>query len=239
MEELRLTLLQHLEELRKRIIISFCAIVLGAIVSYQFIEQIIDLLRKPASQLAFIYLSPPELFVTYMKIAIAAGFVLAVPIILLQIWLFVKPGLLKKERKSLLTALFMAIVFFALGVVFAYFIIIPMTIQFFVKMSTEHIAPLFSFESYISFISSILLSFGLVFEMPLLILLLTHLGFVTPEVLKKSRKIMILVIFIVAAIMTPPDVVSQCLMAVPMVLLYELSLSVSTVIHRKKLKETA
>lgn len=234
MDELRLTLIQHLEELRKRVIIIALAMIAGAVISYQYIDEIIQIVTKPASQLDFIYLSPPELFVAYVKISLVVGVVLTLPVTLLQIWSFVKPGLTKKERVNLLFALFMAIIFFLLGIVFAYYVIIPLTIQFFVKVSTQQIEPLFSFENYIGFISSLLLSFGLTFEMPLIILLLTHLNLITPEVLKKSRKIIILVIFVVAAVLTPPDIISQCLMAAPMILLFELSLMLSSFIYRKK-----
>ncbi len=234
MDELRLTLIQHLEELRKRVIIIALAMIAGAVISYQYIDEIIQIVTKPASQLDFIYLSPPELFVAYVKISLVVGVVLTLPVTLLQIWSFVKPGLTKKERINLLFALFMAIIFFLLGIIFAYYVIIPLTIQFFVKVSTQQIEPLFSFENYIGFISSLLLSFGLTFEMPLIILLLTHLNLITPEVLKKSRKIIILVIFVVAAVLTPPDIISQCLMAAPMILLFELSLMLSSFIHRKK-----
>ncbi|GAB6086596.1 twin-arginine translocase subunit TatC [Alkaliphilus crotonatoxidans] len=234
MDELRLTLIQHLEELRKRVIIIAIVMIAGAVISYQFIDTIIEIVTKPASQLDFIYLSPPELFVAYIKISLVVGVVLTLPITLFQIWLFVKPGLTKKERANLLFALFMAIIFFLLGILFAYYVIIPLTIQFFVKVSTQQIAPLFSFENYIGFISSLLLAFGLTFEMPLIILLLTHLNLITPAALKKYRKMIILVIFVVSAVLTPPDIISQCLMAAPMILLFELSLILSSIIYRKK-----
>ncbi|WP_034328096.1 twin-arginine translocase subunit TatC [Alkaliphilus transvaalensis] len=233
---MRLTLIQHLEELRKRVMIIAITMIVGALISYQYIDVLIKVITKPASQLDFIYLSPPELFLAYIKISLVVGIVVTLPITLFQIWLFIKPGLTKKERRNLLITLFMAIIFFLLGIVFAYFVIIPITIQFFVRMSTQQIEPLFSFANYITFISSLLLSFGLTFEMPLLILLLTQLNLVTISTLKKSRKFLILAIFIVAAILTPPDIISQGLMAAPMLLLFEFSLVISSMIHRKKQK---
>ena len=223
-EDIKLTLVEHLGELRKRIMIMAIATIIGALLSFRYIDLIIDYMIKPAGKLEFIYLSPPELFMAQVKIAIVCGMVITSPINFMQIWLFVKPGLKKDERKYLLFALYMGIVFFLLGAVFAYFTIIPITIDFFTQMSGEKISPLFSFESYLSFVSSLLLSFGLVFELPMIVVLLTQLNLVSSKTFKKHRKIVILGIFVVAAILTPPDVVSQILMALPMVVLYEFSI---------------
>lgn len=238
MEDKQLTLVEHLSELRRRIIIIFLGIIGGSIISYQFVDNIVELLVKPAEKLEFIYLSPPELFLAYLKIAIISGIVISSPISLMQIWLFIKPGLKPNERKYLRFGLWMGIVFFLIGVVFAYFTLVPITINFFTEISKNEIAPLFSFDSYLSFISSILLSSGLVFELPLLIILLTQLNLITANTLIKYRKYVILVIFIIAAIITPPDVISQALLGVPMVLLYEISIWIAKVIGKRK-KEKA
>ncbi len=232
--EIRLTLVEHLGELRKRLIISAIAIILGTMACYNFIDDIVELIVKPAEGLDFIYLSPPELFIAYVKVSLVLGLVVASPIVLFQIWMFIKPGLKDKEKRYVLFAMFMGIIFLLLGIVFAYYIIIPMTIRFFVTMSANDIEPLFSFSSYISYISSILLSFGLVFELPLIVILLTQLGLVAPNTFKRYRKMVILGIFVVAAILTPPDVVSQSMMALPMIILYEFSIVIATIIYRKK-----
>lgn len=230
----RLGLMEHLGELRRRIIVSFIAIIVCSIISYNYIDKIVDIITKPAGKLEFIYLSPPELFLAYIKISLILGLIISSPIVLSQIWGFVRPGLKEKEKKYVILAMFMGTVFLIMGVVFAYYIIIPMTIRFFIGVSVDKITPSFSFANYITFVSSLLLSFGLVFELPLLIILLTQLGLVAPSTFKKYRKFVILAIFIMAAILTPPDVVSQVLMAIPMVLLYEFSIIVSTIIYRKK-----
>ena len=233
----RLTLVEHLGELRKRLVISFVAIIICAFAAYRYINKIIDIITKPAGDLEFIYLSPPELFMTYIKISLVLGLIISSPIILFQIWSFVKPGLKKKERRYVISALLMGTIFLMMGVVFAYYIIVPMTIKFFTGVTVDKITPTFSFANYIGFVSSLLLSFGLVFELPLLIILLTRLGLVSPKTLRKYRKYVILVIFIVSAILTPPDVVSQILMAIPMTFLYEFSIIVSTMIYKKKKKK--
>lgn len=235
-DDLRLTLIEHLSELRKRLIISFISLIVCSLASYNYINKIIEFVVKPAKGLEFIYLSPPELFIAYIKISLVLGLVLSSPVILFQIWRFIKPGLKEKERKYVIFSMFMGIIFLLMGVSFAYYAIIPMTIQFFVKMSVDGIAPLFSFANYIDFVSSLLLSFGLVFELPLIVILLTQLGLASPAVFKKYRKIVIAVTFIVAAILTPPDVVSQTMMAIPMLFLYEFSIIVSTVIYGRKQK---
>lgn len=235
---MKLTVIEHLNELRKRLIIIFLTIVICSIVSYTYIDTIIEYTVKPAKQMEFIYLSPPELFLAYVKIALVVGGIIASPVIMIQIWLFIKPGLKKKERKYLIFSLFMGIVFFLLGVSFAYLIIIPMTINFFVKMAANQIEPLFSFANYISFFSSLLLCFGLVFQLPLLIILLSQLRLVSAKTLRRYRKVFVLLMFIVAAILTPPDIVSQVLMAGPMIILYELSVSISSIIERRREKKS-
>ena len=170
----KLTLTEHLGELRKRLIISFMAIIICAFAAYRYMDKIIDIITRPAGELEFIYLSPPELFMAYIKISLVLGLIISSPIVLLQIWGFVKPGLKKKEKKYVVFALSMGTIFLLMGVVFAYYIIVPMTIKFFIGVTVDRITPSFSFANYVGFVSSLLLSFGLVFELPLLIILLTQ-----------------------------------------------------------------
>lgn len=236
MEDKNLTLVGHLGELRKRLMIIAVFIIVGAIISYNFIDPIVGYMVKPAKGVDFIYLSPPELFLAYIKISVISGLVLSSPMTLLQIWLFVKPGLKKIERRYLTFAMLMGIIFFAMGSTFSYFTIIPISIDFFTQLSVQGVTPLFSFNNYLGFIISLLLSFGLVFELPLLIILLTQLNLITAELLKKYRKIVILVIVIVAAILTPPDIISQMLLAVPMLFLYEFSILIAVIIGKRKKK---
>lgn len=236
MEEKNLSLIEHVSELRKRLIIIVFVIIIGSLVSYNYIQNIVDIIIAPAQNLEFIYLSPPELFMTYVKMALLVGVFITTPITLSQIWIFVRPGLKKKEKKYIIFSLFMGIIFFLMGVVFAYFVIIPITIKFFVQVQVEQITPLFSFENYIGFVLSLLLSFGLVFELPLLITVLSLLNLVKSDTLKKFRKPVILIIFVASAILTPPDILSQVLMAIPMIVLYELGISISTNIDKRKIR---
>lgn len=234
MEDKELTLVEHLSELRKRLIISFLGIVVGSIISYSFVDRIVDFLVKPADKLEFIYLSPPELFMAYIKIAVISGILISSPITLMQIWLFIKPGLKPNERRYLRFGLWMGIIFFLIGAVFAYYTLVPITIRFFIEISKNEIAPMISFDSYLRFVSTLLLSSGLVFELPLLIILLAQLNLITANSLIKYRKYVILIIFIIAAIITPPDVISQILLGVPMVVLYEISIWFAKAIEKRK-----
>jgi len=230
-----LTFVEHLEELRKRLIISVLAVLVGTGLCYAFIDKIVTVLEMPAGELSFIYISPPELFVTYVRVAVIGGIVVASPILLFEFWRFVEPALEKRERRHLLFALFMGIVFFVVGVAFAYSVVLPIAIEFFaVRLSSEGILPSFSIAYYIGFVTSTLLAFGIVFQLPLFVMLLASLGLVTPAFLRKHRKVVILVIVALSAFLTPPDVISQLLLAGPIMLLYEFSVFVTVLITRKK-----
>ncbi len=234
-----LTFIEHLAELRNRLMIIAVAILAGTIGSFVFVDQLTALVLEPAKDLQFVYLSPPELFLAYIRISLVVGIVVTSPIILLQIWSFVQPGLVKKEKIYLSIALIAGVFFFLLGVVFAYFVILPLTIEFFVGMQHQDIQPMFSMGSYVGFISSILLSFGLVFEMPTVVVILAQLGLIRASTLRKNRKFVYLAIVVAAAVLSPPDVVSQFLLAGPMVLLFELSVTVAAVIERRRARQEA
>lgn len=234
MENQEFTLSEHLLELRMRLIKMVVVMTLAMGICFYYVEEIVRLLVQPANALDFIYISPPELFLTYIKITVVLGITLSMPFLLLQVWLFVKPGLKKKEKLYVFLSMVMGLVFFLIGVIFAYRCILPLSLKFFVGMSLDKIEPLFSFSNYIAFISSLLASFGIVFELPMVISLLTVLNLINPKQLKAYRKYVVLLIFIVAAFLTPPDIISQILMGLPMLLLFEISLVISEVIYRKK-----
>ena len=233
MEDQKFTLVEHLGDLRKRLIIVAVVIIISTLACYNYINYIIDYVIRPAKGLDFIYLTPPELFLAYVKLALIAGIAITSPITISQIWFFVRPGLDKAEKRYILLALISGALFFATGVTFAYRVILPVTLNFFVKLKLDGIEPMFSFGSYVGFINSILLAFGLVFEMPIVVVLLTKLNIITANTLKKNRKIFVLIIVVVAALLTPPDVVSQLLLAVPMLVLFELSVILSTIVGKK------
>ncbi len=169
---------------------------------------------------------------------ITAGFILAFPYILLQLWNFISPALYENERKHAKLFIFIASFLFFLGVLFGYFVVVPMSINFFATFKVSDVVQnQFSFDSYIGMIKTSVIASGLFFELPVIIYFLTKLGLVTPEFLRKYWKYAVVIILIVAAIVTPPDVVSQLIVAIPMLLIYEISIIISAVVHKNQLKK--
>lgn len=230
------TIVEHLGELRTRIIIIVASVIILSAISYQFIDKIITLAIEPANDLDFIYITPSELFLTYVKTSLLSGVILSLPVILYQIWRFILPGITFKKKVYMALVNILAMGFFCAGAYFAYRVIIPITLEFFTKFSRVEIAPMFTFANYTSFLISLLLAFGVAFELPIVVMLLTQFNLITPTILKATRKYIILVIFVLAAVLTPPDIVSQGLLALPMIFLLELSILISTLIYRGKKK---
>jgi sec-independent protein translocase protein TatC len=233
----------HLEELRKRLVVCFIAIGIGFVISYGFKEKLFDILSHPLISVMgaddkLIFTGLPEAFFTYLKVAFLSGFMLAAPVVLYQFWMFVAPGLYKKERSLLVPIVLLSSVFFVGGALFGYFIVFPFGFKFFLGFASETIKPLPSMREYLSFSAKLLLAFGLVFELPLIITFLAKLGLVSVEFLKKNRKYALILFFAGSAILTPPDVVTQIMMAVPLMLLYEISILGARVFGKKKAKES-
>lgn len=222
-----MTITGHLDELRRRLFRIAAVFILAAVVCFLFIQKFVDVALAMSPDFSFVYLSPSELFTSYLKLSFILGLVLSSPFILWQIWGFIQPGLTEEEGKSALSAIVAGFVFFLLGAVFCFLVVLPITLQFFYNFngSTEITASI-SFNNYMNFVLGMLVSFGVVFEMPVLSFLLARLGLMKPEWLVAARKYAILLVFIVAAIITPPDVISQLMTAVPMLGLYELSIFV-------------
>jgi len=238
-EEDKLPFIAHLEELRKRLIICFIAIGVGFALSYGFKEKLFDILTRPLIAVMrecdkLIYTSLPEAFFAYLKVAFLAGVMIAAPVILYEFWMFVAPGLYQKEKRLLLPIVFLSSFFFVGGALFGYFVVFPFGFQYFLSFATDIIRPLPSMKEYLSLATMMLLAFGLVFELPLLLAFMSRLGLVSVAFLKKNRKYALLLIFIVAAILTPPDVISQIMMALPMMALYELGILGARIFERKK-----
>lgn len=231
------TLVGHLTELRKRLIIIFLVNIIGAFICFQYMDVLIQYIFNLNPGMKLIYLTPSELFMVYVKLAFTCAFVLCSPITIYQAWIFIAQGLYVKERKYVLFSLFFGFFFFIIGVVFGYNIALPTTLKFFMKYSSDLVTATISIDSFVSFCNAMLLSFGVVFEMPILVYLLSQIGILKPEFMKRSHGVLILIIFIIAAIITPPDVVSQVLLAIPMVILLELSIGICYMVDKKKKKE--
>ncbi len=228
----------HLEELRKRLIASAVAIGIGFVVAYGFKERLFGILVRPLQSVmqegdTLIYTSLPEAFFTYLKVALLTGIGLATPVLLYQFWVFIAPGLYEKEKRLLLPIVFLCSFFFLGGALFGYFFVFPLGFKFFLGFATETIRPMPSMKEYLGFAAKLLIAFGLVFELPLVITFMARMGLVSVEFLKKNRKYAILLFFAGAAILTPPDVVTQVLMALPLMLLYEVSIVGARIFGRK------
>ncbi len=232
----------HLEELRKRLIFCFIAVGIGFVLSYGFKEKLFQILTRPLISVMqtgdkLIFTGLPEAFFTYLKVAFLSGIILAAPVIFYQFWMFVAPGLYKKEKRFMVPIVFLSTFFFVGGALFGYFIVFPYGFKFFLGFASEIIQPLPSMREYLGFASKLLLAFGLVFELPLIITFLARLGIVSVSFLKKNRKYALLLFFAGAAILTPPDVVTQIMMALPLMLLYEISIIGAKIFGKKKSEE--
>lgn len=233
--EKRMPFLEHLEELRWTIIRSLIAVVLSAIVCYAFVDQIVALLVQPApADIKLIFLSPTEAFMTYLKVAGWAGLVVAFPIVAWQFWRFIMPGLLPKERQAVGPIVLFTVICFLGGALFAYFLIIPFGLKFLLSYQTDFLVANITIGKYLGFVVTLLLVFGLVFELPVMAYFLSLIGVLTPKFLREKRRYGILIIFIVAAILTPPDAFTQMMLAIPLLILYEISIWVSAVVNRRR-----
>jgi sec-independent protein translocase protein TatC len=218
----------------------------GFVFCYFFKERIFQWLMTPLIEALpadgsrhLIYTAPHEAFLTYLKVSFLAGVGLAVPVILFQFWRFVAPGLYEHERRYLYPIVILSTVFFLGGALFGYYVVFPYGFQFFASFATELIAPMISTKEFLSFATRLLFAFGAIFELPLITFFLAKLGLISSTFLKRQRKYAILVIFVIAAILTPPDVFTQILMAGPLLILYEMSVWIAHFFGRKEEAEDA
>lgn len=233
-------LTEHLKALRRVFLISLIAVFVSSILCYGFLrEPIMSLVIAPMAEygIELKFTSVAEAFMAYMKISILAGVIFASPIVLWQILKFVLPGLYENEKKAFLTMLFWLFCLFLVGVCFAYFVVLKVALYALLFNFSGEFDPFITVANYLSFVGKFLIPFGIVFEIPLLIYFLTKFDLVTPESLVKYRRHIILVIVIAAGVFSPPDVVSQALLALPMYVLYEISIVISRRVYKKKLKK--
>lgn len=227
-EEGQLTIIQHLEELRDRLIRSVIALTVTTLFSFVFAKQFLQLLVAPMGGTPPVSSSPTTNIVVFTKVSLISGVALAMPFLVYQLISFIAPGLKRQEKKYLFLILPGATISFVVGVAFAYFVMLPTTIPFLKGFLGDIIQPNWFVDKYISFVTSLLLGVGLSFETPLLIFFLAKLGIVTPAALSSNRKYAVLVIAVLAAVITPtPDPFNMILVMVPLVLLYEIGILLS------------
>ncbi len=232
-------IIEHLEELRRRLFIIAISIFILSIASFFIARDIYDILKYPALKyypnLQFITLSPSAAFFVLMKISLIAGIVFSFPVIFYQAWKFIEPGLLPKEKKLLYPLLGFGTFLFLLGVLFAYFVVLPVALKFLIGIGIDvlKVTPMISIDLYTSFILKLILAFGFLFQLPIVMYVLTAVGIVKNETWKRWRKPFIVVAFVLGAIIAP-DWMTQTLIAVPLILLYEVSLRVNDYLAKKR-----
>jgi len=239
-----MTFLEHLEDLRKRLFYSFAALIIGFVPGWVFSKQIYAILARPVTQylpegtkLAFTTLTAP--FMLYMKVAFLASLFFMSPFVFLQLWYFVAPGLYQKEKNYAVPFVLMTTFFFSLGALFGYFIVFPWACRFFLTLGRDF-QPVITVDQYFGFALKILLGIALVFELPTLIFFLAKMGLVTAHWMIKNFKYAVLLVFVIAAVITPtPDVITQSIVAIPMLVLYGLSILIALAVGRGKEKARA
>lgn len=236
----KMSFLDHLDELRRRLINSVLALAAGCFIAFIFINRIFTFVMMPLQQMLppggrLIYTQGGEAFMLYMKIGALAGLVIAIPMILTQLWLFVAPGLYSHEKKFAIPFVIFTTVFFLIGALFSHYVAFPWTWKFFISFETPYMQFMPKISEAFSLYVTMLLGFGLIFQMPTIVLFLARMGVVTAGFLLRHTKYAILIIFIVAAVISPgTDVVSQCLMAGPMLALYAISILVAWIFGKRK-----
>ena len=238
--------LDHLEELRWRLIWSVGSVILLAAVGFMVVWKfdVLGILERPITPFLhgqkLVFLDPMVPFFITLKIGILLGIVAAAPVVIYHLWSFLAPALTRTEKRAIMPSLYLGVVLFAAGVAMSYFLVLPATLKFTMGFQTESLQPNITIDHYMSMVVRLLLAFGIVFEMPVVILALSVLGVVTPELLASKRRYAIAIITVVASIVTPGDVVTvTILMMIPLVALYELSIVLSRIVYRNRLRAAA
>lgn len=240
-KESKMHFLEHIEELRKRIIYALISIAVFFIPSYYFSKELFDILMTPIINAmpegsSLIFTRPAEGFITYLKVAIFASFICSVPVILYQLWSFVSPGLYKKEKNIVVPFIFFGTAFFLCGALFCYLVAAPQGFKFLLgEYTTEYVKALPSIKEALAFLMSLMIGFGLIFEFPLVVFVLARLGVVSSKFLREKRKYSFLVSAILAAFITPTtDAVSMMFMLIPLFIFYEIGIIVAWIFGKKK-----
>jgi sec-independent protein translocase protein TatC len=239
-EEGRMPFLEHLEELRKRLIHGVTAILIGFGVCLYFSERLYHILAAPIMKVlpegsSLVFINPTEAFFVYLKVAFLGGLLLTLPYVLYELWKFIHPGLHIHERKMAAPFVIIATSLFYAGTLFAYFFVFQAALRFFISFATPDLKPMIGMKDYTSLVIMLMLAFGAVFETPIVIVFLGLLGLVNSTMLRRGRRYFIVLAFIIAAILSPtPDVINQTLMAIPMLLFYEVGILLLGMIEKKR-----
>ncbi|MBY0122710.1 twin-arginine translocase subunit TatC [Bacillus sp. S/N-304-OC-R1] len=236
MEDKELNLVDHLDELRKRLIISVAAFLIFFIVGFIYVKEIYLWFVRDLD-VKLIVLGPSDIIWVYFMIATVIAISGTIPVLAIQIWLFVKPALLPNERRITLSYIPALFILFLIGLCFGYFVIFPTVLNFLVELGGEMLEANFTAEKYFRFIMNMTLPFGVLFELPVVVMFLTSLGIINPYALSKIRKYAYFVLIVIAVVISPPDFMSDFLVAIPLLFLYEISINLSKIVYKRKLKK--
>lgn len=227
MDEKHQTLVEHLGELRTRVIFCAYALIIATGICYAFSDKIFNFVREPIAPYltngGLVYTAPMDKFIAHLKLSFVCGVIISCPFWLYQIWLFVAPGLYKKEKNYSVGFIMSGTLLFLMGVSFSYFVVLPMAFQFLMTYGGEVDKPMITIDHYLGFFTQMCLMFGAAFELPLIIIVLGMLGIVTQKFLREKRRYAIMVLAVVSAVITPPDLLSMLMMLGPMIVLYEVA----------------
>jgi sec-independent protein translocase protein TatC len=236
----RMSFLEHLDELRKRLINAAIALGVGCVIAFVFLGRVFDFLTRPMQQMLpergeLVVTAPPEYFMLYLKVGVLVGLFVALPAVMLQLWLFIAPGLYAHEKKFAIPFVVISTVFFATGAAFSHYVAFPWTWKFFMDFMPGYVQPMIRLRDAFSLYVKMLLGFAVIFQMPTVVLFLARMGVVTAGFLLRHTKYAVLIIFILGAVLSPGgDIVSQGLMAGPMLALYALSIVIAWVVAPRK-----
>ncbi len=230
----------HLKELRRRLIICLIAVAAGIIISFAFAEQIFRILILPAKGINLIFVEMTEMLGTYMQVCMVSGIILAMPVLVYQLIMFVAPALTAREKRYVWTVLPWILLMFIGGVVFGYFILIPPAMQFLISFGTDLATPQIRIGNYISLVARLLLAIGLVFETPVITTFLARLGILSSKWMAAQWKWAVILAFVLGAVITPTfDPINQTLVALPLVILYALSIVLAKIVEPRRAKNTS
>lgn len=234
-DEQKTSVLDHIRELRRRLLWSVLVVVIAAFACFFFVEQIFEILKAPAGDIDLIFIEMTEGFTTYMKISLVGGIILSMPFLIYQFVMFVIPALTRRERKTIFILLPVITVMFAGGILFAYYYLIPPATGFLLTFGTEVAEPQIRMSNYVNFITRLLLAIGIMFELPIVTSFLARMGVITSKWLADRRRIMIIFSFVLAAFITPtPDAFNQSIVAGTMIILYEISIWLAKLMQRRR-----
>jgi len=239
-DERRLSIVEHLEELRKRLWICAAVILVASLGSATFAGALVEWLKRPAGSLLprLAFFSPPEAFVAHLKVAVTAGLILSLPIILHELWMFIRPGLTRRERTAGLAFVWWGSALFTAGGAFAYWVVLPVCLRFLLAFGGSELEAVISISRYLSFATMVIVACGAMFELPLAVWLLTASGVITPQWLRRHWRHAVVGVVVAAALLTPTaDVATMILLAVPMLALYELSIWIASAAAPRKAQD--